>query len=89
MGNNKVDHILGLLNNVRPSGDQWSALCPAHGDTNNSLSVGDGDDGRVLLYCHAGCSIDDIVDALDLTLADLFPGSPRRSRVPYGRGRNL
>jgi len=51
------------------------ALCPAHEDTNRSLSVSEGDDGRVLLRCHANCKTEDIVSALGLSMADLFPAS--------------
>lgn len=42
----------------------WSARCPAHDDRNPSLSISIGDDGRTLLYCHAGCSFLSIIDAL-------------------------
>ena len=37
--------------------------CPAHDDRDPSLSV-DAVDGRVLIYCHAGCSFERIRDAL-------------------------
>src|SRR5262249_51337398 len=40
-----------------------------------SLSIKEGSDGRVLLHCHAGCSIDDILRALGLARRDLFPAS--------------
>ena len=39
----------------RQSGDGWMALCPAHDDRYPSLSIRDTDDGKVLVYCHAGC----------------------------------
>jgi hypothetical protein len=48
------------------------ALCPAHDDVEPSLSVGTGYDGRLLLYCHAGCEFADILAALE--------GAPSRSR---------
>jgi hypothetical protein len=35
-----------------------------HGDRNPSLSVKDGRDGKLLFYCFAGCSFDEIVSAL-------------------------
>jgi hypothetical protein len=44
--------------------------------------VAEGDDGRVLLKCFAGCPVEQIVEALGLTLADLFPPKAR------GFGRN-
>jgi 5S rRNA maturation endonuclease (ribonuclease M5) len=47
-------------------------LCPAHDDHRPSLSVAEGDDGRVLLKCHAGCVPEDIVAALGLSMSDLF-----------------
>jgi hypothetical protein len=50
-------------------GGDWP--CPAHDDRNPSLSVTNGD-GKVLLHCHAGCNVVDIVTALDLEVADLF-----------------
>jgi putative DNA primase/helicase len=56
------------------------ACCPAHNDKNPSLSVTEGDDGRVLLKCHAGCRTEDIVDALGLSMADLFPSDGKRQR---------
>jgi len=62
------------------SGRGWSAKCPAHDDRNPSLSVGVGADGRALLTCHAGCSLDAIVSALGLTQRDLFEcGSTSRA----------
>lgn len=39
----------------RRVGSGWSAPCPAHDDRHPSLSVGEGDDGRVLVKCFAGC----------------------------------
>ena len=51
-----VQRILDRLNNIKTSGSSWTARCPRHDDRQNSLSIGEGDDGRVLLTCHAGCS---------------------------------
>ena len=59
-----VKGILDRLQNVRPNGNGRTALCPAHDDRNNSLSVGEGSDGRVLLKCFAGCDASEIVTAL-------------------------
>lgn len=46
---------LHKFENVKRCGDGWSARCPAHDDKRNSLSISEGDDGRLLLHCHAGC----------------------------------
>ena len=59
--------------NGRRSDRGWSARCPAHDDHNPSLSLSDGADGRTLVHCHAGCSIESILHALRLSTADLFP----------------
>jgi len=48
-------------------------VCPAHADGTPSLKVEQGDDGRVLLHCKAGCDLDSIVSALGITARDLFP----------------
>jgi hypothetical protein len=78
-----VQTILDLLDGVRRSGNGWSALCPAHDDTNPSLSVTEADGGTVLLKCFAGCSVSDIVDALGIDMQDLFardPAKPAREK---------
>lgn len=64
----------------------WSAQCPAHSDINPSLKVSSGDDGRVLLYCHAGCEFGDIVEALNLEESQLFP-APGAAARSVGRVR--
>ncbi|MDE6881001.1 MAG: hypothetical protein K2P20_06535 [Oscillospiraceae bacterium] len=51
---------------------QWTACCPNHGDTHQSLSVSIGNGGKLLLHCHAGCTAEDIVWSMGLTMKDLF-----------------
>lgn len=65
--------LLSKLHAVKSISGGYSARCPAHEDHIASLSVSEGDDGRVLLHCHAGCPTDAIVDAIGLSLKDLFP----------------
>jgi hypothetical protein len=62
-----------LPGTARRSGGQFLARCPAHEDRQPSLAVRELDDGRVLLRCHAGCSTDDVLDAVGLAYRDLFP----------------
>jgi len=59
--------------NGKAAGSGWMARCPAHEDRKASLSIAAGDDGRVLLHCHAGCQTADVVAAMGLRLADLMP----------------
>jgi DNA-binding MarR family transcriptional regulator len=79
-----LERILKLLKNVHRSGSGWMANCPAHSDTHRSLSVNEGGDGKVLLHCHAGCSIEANVAALNLDMRDLFPTT--KTGVDKGRG---
>jgi hypothetical protein len=69
-----VDEILGQLERVHKTGRGWSARCPAHEDRNPSLSIAEGDDGRILLRCFAGCPTDRVCGSLGLKLSDLFAG---------------
>ena len=64
--------ILQRLRGVRGSRGQWTAQCPAHDDARNRLSVSEGRDGRILLKCHTGCSVEDIAGTLGLSVKDLF-----------------
>lgn len=60
---------------------KFRARCPAHGsDTQNSLAVSVGGDGRALLWCFVGCDANDIVKALGLAWSDLFPEGHRLAR---------
>lgn len=59
------------LENVKGNNGQYTALCPAHDDNNNSLSVKITND-RILLYCHAGCSTEAIMSSLGLPMTALF-----------------
>ena len=72
-----INEILHRLQGVKGGGGQWSARCPAHDDRQNSLSVAVGDDRRILLRCHAGCSVEAITGALGLSVKDLFVDKPR------------
>src|SRR6267142_4232058 len=69
-----VARVLGKLERVHQNGQGWMARCPTHEDGTNSLKIDEGDDGRALLKCHAGCSQEAVVEALGLTMADLFEG---------------
>lgn len=64
-----------------PTGETWKfkARCPAHEDRTPSLYVDEGADGRVLLRCFVGCTARQIVDALNLRMADLFPDGHRKA----------
>lgn len=77
----EAEHITRALGG-RWSGRSGIACCPAHEDTNPSLSISQGTSGRLLLTCHAGCSfvaIRDVLRGLGLTSgrAANLPHDPR------------
>ena len=76
--------ILTAFSGVKKSGSGWTAKCPAHEDHRASLSIGQGDDGRWLLKCHAGCDVDAILAEVHLEVRDLFPktnASSQRAQI--------
>lgn len=73
-----VELVLSKLPDAKRNGRGWQARCPAHEDRNPSLRIAEGDDGRALIKCHAGCSTDDILAVLGLRMADLMPDGPGR-----------
>jgi hypothetical protein len=70
--------ILARLKSVRRSGKGWTAQCPAHEDKRNSLSVNHRD-GKWLLKCHAGCSLDEMIAAIGVTTSELFDARDGKS----------
>lgn len=56
---------------ARQHGRGWVARCPAHNDKAPSLRI-DERDGKVALYCHAGCDTRDVLAAMGLSMSDLF-----------------
>lgn len=64
--------ILARLRDVKETASGWTACCPGHEDRRASLSISEGDEGRTLFRCHAGCAVETITSALGITKADLF-----------------
>ena len=77
-----ADHVLSKLQGVKPAGDgRWQARCPAHEDTNPSLSIAAKSD-RILLHCQAGCGFKEVVESIGLTVKDLFADNGTDRRAP-------
>ncbi len=81
-----TDFIARLPGGARKSGGGYMARCPAHEDRLASLSINEGDDGRVLLKCQAGCDTETIMLRLGLTMKDLFPnGNSAKASAPQSK----
>lgn len=76
-----VQDFLVRLEGVKPNGSGWQAICPAHEDKDPSLSISEGNDGTILVKCHAGCDTKAVLTRMDLDLRDLFPAKEARRIV--------
>ncbi len=87
MADSPMELVLSKLPTARRNGDGWLACCPAHEDRSPSLSINQGDDGRVLLNCFARCSHEAIVGAMGLESKDLFVPRESRNGKPHTNGK--
>ena len=73
------------LTRAKPTGTEgsFSGLCPSHDDKSPSLSI-TLENERILLYCHTGCTIDNICLSLGIEQTDLFAPRDEKqiNRVP-------
>lgn len=76
-----VEELLRRLSGVVKSGAGWKALCPAHADTNPSLSIHVRDGKVLLLHCFAGCSLEVICAAAGIEMRELFLDSDSDKRI--------
>lgn len=71
--------ILNRLHGLKECRGRYMALCPAHDDKEPSLSIG-YENSKVLLKCHAGCTVDAICKAIGINTRDLFDDTRRASQ---------
>ena len=79
-----VEAILMMLDGVKANGkSKWVALCPVHGDRTASMGIKECSDGTVLMNCFAcGATGTEIVEALGLSVSELFPPDSGRPTGP-------
>ena len=63
-----IERVLSKLEGVVKTATGYKARCPAHDDKIPSLSVRVTDSGKVLAYCHAGCSQSAVMNSLGINL---------------------
>jgi hypothetical protein len=77
-----IEKLTTRLEGVKRTGPgRFVAICPAHDDKNPSLVVTEKD-GKPLFHCFAGCPPAEVLAAVGLTFADLYPERPT-----YTKGR--
>jgi hypothetical protein len=71
----KINELLSRLEKVKSiNTNSWVACCPHHGDKLPSLAIKhDTSTGKILIKCWAGCGVDEIMAAIGMNMADLFP----------------
>ena len=74
-----VDTLLQRLTKVKGGRGRWTACCPSHEDRSPSLAITEKEDGRILLKCFGGCSVQEIVGAIGMDIGELFPPSEKLS----------
>lgn len=78
-----IDKFLSRLDKVKKTGtDRWIASCPSHDDKNPSLNIKQGDDGRILVICRAGCNNHEIMSSINLKWRDLYPSGSVDRHMP-------
>src|SRR5215211_5018238 len=76
------ENVLDRLNVASRNGQKAMCFCPAHDDRNNpSLSL-KAENGKLLLYCFAGCPPEDILSKIGLGMKDLFSEGGGGSSIP-------
>lgn len=79
-----IESLLSRLRGVKRTGQRtWLAQCASHEDRSPSLSIRELGDGRLLVYCFAGCSVHEIISSVGMEITDLFP--PRE--IEMGKGK--
>ena len=70
----RFESIVAKLMGKEEKGDyEYMSLCPVHGDARLSLWTKLEESGKIHIMCHAGCSINAIVEQMGFKLSILYP----------------
>ena len=79
-----LNRVLDSLEGVVRENGHFKAFCPVHLDGRKrgrpSLQISLGDDGKVLLYCYAGCPTPLVLEELGMDYSDLYPDSDQSDK---------
>lgn len=73
-----IRELSNKVQGVRMSGDGFYAKCPAHDDSQASLSVQMGTRG-IVMKCHAGCTLEALCMAMSISAEELFADHRERT----------
>jgi len=77
-----LNEILPRFSGVKANaGGGYQGKCPCHDDKTASLSITE-ENGKILMHCHAGCSVQNICTTIGITQSDLFYEPSQRFSVP-------
>ncbi len=73
-----LDDVLSRLDVRHRTNGTAVCLCPAHDDSDPSLTVSAARNGGVVMYCHAGCETEAILSRIGITWVDVNPPKANR-----------
>ncbi|MGJ0485119.1 MAG: CHC2 zinc finger domain-containing protein [Methylomicrobium sp.] len=75
-----IEKFTSRLEGVKRTGPgRYIAKCPSHNDKSPSLTVAERE-GKIIFHCFAGCDPADVLAAVGLAFADLYPERPDYSK---------
>ena len=76
-----IEEIINRFEKVKKIGDKsYQCLCKSHADKNSSLTITE-EDNKILVYCHAGCTTQQVLSSVGLTEKDLFNNVQQKSQI--------
>jgi len=85
----EILHFLNKFQGVKQTEpNEWQAKCPSHDDRVASLSIGLRGE-KILVNCHAGCRTEDVLQAVNLQMRDLFLDCPQRAETRQARHKSI
>lgn len=68
-----INNLLERLERVKQtSSDSWRCQCPCNHSSPSQMTIKELPDGRILIHCFAGHSPVEIMQAIDMSVSDLF-----------------
>ena len=67
-----LNEVINYFQGIKKlTNNSYQVKCPVHNDDKASLTITE-EDNKILMYCHAGCSTENILQAIGLVEKDLF-----------------